>query len=217
MSKTTAPLLSFDARGQIGKTVVYGNWRGVKYARQHVIPANPRTTAQTRNRNIFAMLREAYKLLPSLARAPWDAYATGRKFTGMNAFVGENRLAIATGTDFTTLLGSPGARGGLPADGIAAVGGSLSGEIDVTFTAPDTPNDWTLDTYVVLACKDQAPDERFNQSWVNDSVAAPTVGITLSGLEAGQSYVVAGWTVWTKPDGTTAYGPSLVTTATATA
>src|SRR5262245_18965190 len=90
MSKTTAPLLSFDAAGSIGKTVVYSRWRGVSYARRHVVPANPNTTAQQEVRSTFALLREMSKLAPTLALAPWDAFAKGRPFTGMNKFVGEN-------------------------------------------------------------------------------------------------------------------------------
>jgi len=43
MSKLTGPLLSFGARGQIGKAMVTSTWKGVPYARQYVVPANPQT------------------------------------------------------------------------------------------------------------------------------------------------------------------------------
>src|SRR5690606_27546113 len=88
MGKTTAPLLSFDASGTLAKTVVYSRWRGISYARRHVIPANPRTIPQQFNRLAFATLREMWKVAPPAAQAPWDAFATGRPFTGMNAFIG---------------------------------------------------------------------------------------------------------------------------------
>ena len=57
MAKLTGPLLSFGATGQIAKTMVVGTWRGIDYARQYVVPANPRTTAQQANRTRFALLR----------------------------------------------------------------------------------------------------------------------------------------------------------------
>jgi hypothetical protein len=215
MSKTIAPLLSFDAGGQVGKTVVYSKWRGVKYARRYTIPANPRTVAQQSNRLAFAVLREMFKLLPAGGRAPWTAFATGRAFTDMNAFVGENRRAINTQADMSDFIGSPGARGGLPAGGFSADTGAAAGEIDVTFVAPEVPVDWTLTGYAVLAFVNAAPQDRFPGPFAYAAIASPTLDDTLSGLTAGEEYVVSGWTIWTKPDGKTAYGPSLVTTATA--
>ena len=133
MAKVTAPLLSMGASGQIGKSMVLGNWRGVKYARQHVVPANPQTVAQQTNRTSFAQLREMWKLAPAVLRAPWDAFASGRKFTGMNAFVGENLRVVGKQADLSNFLGSPGARGGLPPQGIAVAAGAASGEVTLTF------------------------------------------------------------------------------------
>lgn len=217
MSKTTAPLLSFGASGQVAKTVVYSKWRGINYARRHVVPANPRTVAQVRNRDIFATLREAWKLSPTQLRAPWAAYSTGRKFTEMNAFLGENRLAIGADTDWQALIGSPGARGGLPADDFSGTGGSSAGEIDVTFVAPQVPTGWTLDGYVAVGIQDQDPSDRFDQAWKFVEITAPTLTGTITGLPAGESCVIAGWPTFTRPDGLTAFGPSLNAVVTATA
>lgn len=216
MSKTTAPLLSFDARGQVAKTVVYSSWRGVKYARRHVVPANPQTTAQQNNRLAFATMREMWKLAPAGLQAPWTAFATGRAFTNMNAFVGENRLAIKTDVDMQEFIGSPGARGGLPPAGISAAAGAGSGDIDVTFVAPDVPPDWTLTKYAAVAFPDQDPTARFEGPLIYGEVDSPTLVVPLAGLPAATLCVVAGWTIWTKPDGKTAYGVSLATTATTT-
>jgi hypothetical protein len=68
MARTTAPLLGFNATGQIAKTMVYGTWRGVKYARRYVIPGNPQTAAQQTTRTTFATLREMWKLMPAIGR-----------------------------------------------------------------------------------------------------------------------------------------------------
>lgn len=51
MAKLTGPLLSMGARGQIGKVMVAGIWKGIPWMRKHVVPANPKTTDQTTQRN----------------------------------------------------------------------------------------------------------------------------------------------------------------------
>lgn len=53
MAKVKAPLMSFDARGQIAKSLVYLGWKGLKTVRQYVIPANPKTQAQQDQRGDF--------------------------------------------------------------------------------------------------------------------------------------------------------------------
>src|SRR5690606_16143033 len=136
MAKLTGPLLSFGARGQIGKAMVTAKWRGVDYARQYVIPANPRTTAQQANRTRFAFLREMWKLAPAVVVEPWTAFAAGRPFTNMNKFVGENNRVLNGESDLQNFIGSPGARGGLPPQALSATTGNSAGEIDVAITVP---------------------------------------------------------------------------------
>lgn len=50
MAKLKAPLLSFGARGQLAKALVFFPWKGIDCVRTYVIPANPQTTAQTTQR-----------------------------------------------------------------------------------------------------------------------------------------------------------------------
>lgn len=215
MAKLTAPLLSMGASGQIGKAMVIGNWRGIDYARQHVVPANPRTVAQQANRTRFALLREMFKLAPAALRAPWDAFATGRKFTGMNAFVGENNRVLNGSADLTPFLGSPGARGGLPPDGVSAAPTANAGEIEVTFDLPDQlPDGWAVESITAVAFRDQDPTAIFAGPLIAGTAAAPAVDLTLAGLPSGELCVVAGWIVYTKPDGSKAYSVSLSDTAT---
>lgn len=215
MAKLTGPLLSMGARGQIGKTLVTATWRGVAYARQHVVPANPRTTAQQTTRTTFAALRELWKLLPALARAPWEAYATGRKFTGMNAFVGENMRVVRGQPDMSAFIGSPGSGGGLGAEDVTSATGAGTGEIDLTITAPDAPDGWLLKSEVAVAFPDFDPSDRAQQPVVVAENDPPTGTITLSGFESGQSVVWASWLVWEKPDGKLAYGVGVTGTETA--
>lgn len=69
MSKLTGPLLSLSANGQIGKTIVYGDWKGVKYARQYVVPANPNTGGQQTQRGYMTTALELWHSVTSVLNA----------------------------------------------------------------------------------------------------------------------------------------------------
>lgn len=51
MAKVKAPLFGLGASGQLGKALVYFNWKGVDVVRSHVVPANPQTDPQTTQRD----------------------------------------------------------------------------------------------------------------------------------------------------------------------
>lgn len=209
MAKTSGPLLSFEADGQVGKTVVFSKWRGVKYARRHVVPANPRTVEQTKTRSTFAMLREIWKLMPSVGREPWDAFATGRPFLGLNAFIGENMRVIRGQGDLLLFRGSPGARGGLPPEDIVAMATANPGEVEVTFSNPAAPDGWTLEASVAMAFQDHDPVTDVIPPIVVAEETGGTGIVTLSGLTEGQTQIVLGWLRWSKPNGQKAYSVSL--------
>lgn len=216
MAKLTGPLLSMNARGQIGKTLVAAKWKGIPYMRQYVVPANPRTTAQQAVRGMFALLREMYKLAPAVLRAPWDAFATGRPFTGMNKFVGENVRLLNGETDMALFLGSPGARGGLPPASVSAAPTANPGEIEVTFVLPtQLPDGWTVNSIAATGFPDQDPSGGiFTGPLVADSELAPATEVVLTGLPTGDLCVVSGWVIYDRPDGTLAYSVGLADTAT---
>lgn len=217
MAKLTGPLLSFGARGQLGKTMVMSKWRGVPYARQHVVPTNPRTIAQQTVRKTFALLREMWKVAPSQVLDTWNSFAQGRPFLGVNKFVGENVRTLNGETLMTNMILSPGSKGGPGPTDFDAVAGDIAGEIDVTFAIPVAPNGWTLDKIVAAAFHDQDPSDFFTGPFVAAEAAAPATTLSLTGLGAGESCIVGGWLVWNKPDGTKAYSVSSVVTATADA
>src|ERR1700741_3979138 len=90
MAIVTAPLLSFTASGTIAKSVTYSKWKGIKYARQRVIPANPQTTAQMKTRDCFRWVHDAYKTLPADVAGMWEWFAKGQNVTGPNAWMTAN-------------------------------------------------------------------------------------------------------------------------------
>lgn len=216
MAKVNAPLLSFGGSGTVAGVATYSKWKGIPYVRQRVIPANPRTTAQQLTRTTFALLREMWKIAPPLLVDPWNEFAKGRPFTGMNKFVGENLRVLRGQPDFANFIGSPGAHGGLPADDVTATPGGSAGEIDVAFTPPTPPSGWTLTGVVAIAFLDQDPSDFFQGTIIaQDDLTSPYL-VEFSGLTPGADYCVSGWLQWEKPDGSVAYSVSVTDIVTAT-
>lgn len=207
MARTTAPLLSFDASGQIAKTQVYAKWRGISYVRRYVIPENPTTVPQQLTRNVFRMLNGLWVYAPQLLRAPWGRYASGRPFLDRNAFVGQNVRVLRQSADMDPVIGSPGASGGIPPTGI-----TLAQEVDairVTFANPDGPPGWVLNSAVAVAFRQQAPDADFSGEVVAAEDNVTQNDVLIPGLTAATTYVVSGWLVWTKDGARQAFSPSV--------
>ncbi|MBA7589575.1 hypothetical protein ES708_31661 [subsurface metagenome] len=72
MAKLKAPLLSFGASGAIAKAVVYFPWKGLNVAREYVIPANPKTTLQKKQRGHLTFAVTAIHAVQALATNPLD-------------------------------------------------------------------------------------------------------------------------------------------------
>lgn len=205
MARTVAPLFGFEAQGAVAKSIVYATWRGIKYARRYTTPANPNTAAQQTTRTTFATLREMWKLNGELGRASWEAFAQGRQFLGLNAFIGENMRVVRGEADFQAFVGSPGAKGGLPAAATLIATGTVSGSVDVTLTNPTIPEGWAFSGAQAVAFPDQDPSDDFVGPLVeNDSAVADTL-FTLGGLGSGVTCICAAWLEWIKPNGQLAY------------
>lgn len=216
MAKVKGPLLSLGASGQIGKSIVFADWRGVKYAREHVVPANPQTTAQTLTRTTFAGSDDQFKRMLTLAHTPWDASAVGKAFTARNKFISEFVRNLRGDADMTAYVGSPGVLGGLPLLTFSAVPGGASGEIDVAADVPPTPVDWTHDAVIYTAFLDRDPAtpmtdfmqeiESLAAAWAPGPPPASTD--TFTGLVAAADYAVTAFLRSTRADGVVAYGVS---------
>lgn len=89
MAKVTGPLFSLDARGSVGRSIVYSIWKGVNYLRRHVVPQNPNTDAQIVVRTIITdgSQKWADSTITASDKALWDAYAEGQPFSGFNAYM----------------------------------------------------------------------------------------------------------------------------------
>jgi hypothetical protein len=215
MAKTTGPMLSLGGSGTIAKTITYSKWKGVPYARQRVIPANPQTTAQTTTRTTFANASNIWKGAPSLFTAPWDRFAVGQPLSGRNAFMKEFVARLRGQADLTAMLFAPSAKGGTPLDSIGLAAGSE--QITVTPVSPTPPTGWTLTAIIAAAIVDDDPEDMTDYTLTVVSEASPVTTIVLTGLTPTVLYRVGAWPQWAKPDGSIAYGQSISDSATPTA
>lgn len=213
MAKVTAPLLGFGASGQIGKTQVYATWRGVPYARRHVIPANPQSAGQMLTRNTFGWLTQVWKLASADFIAPWNAYAQGKPLAGRNAFIGQNVKALRSEVLISDMIASPGAKGGLPAASAAATPGA--GTLSIAVGAPVLPTGWTIVKAVAVVIAQQDPQTDAQYNMVTESDDTSPFAPAFTGLSAGIHYWAV-WFVYQKGDGTLVYGPSTAGLSTTT-
>ena len=207
MPKITAPLLSFDASGQIAKTQVYSKWKGRPYVRRYVVPENPNTAGQQLTRNTFAFLNNLWKFLPAGAIGAWTQYADASRFTNRNGWLKQNVGPLRTETDLLNIVLSTAAGSGLIAAGLAVTPGA--GSLELALTAPTLPAGWSIVMAHALAVRNVDPQtsDIYDVGSATDNSApyAPTI----TGLTASEEYVCGGWFQFLKPNGDSAYGVSL--------
>ena len=103
-----------DARGQIGKAIVFSIWKGVNYVRQYAIPSNPNTADQMAVRDIIAQASVAWKMnstvgstqINSAYKLAYTTSAAGSAVSGFNLFI-KDCVALNGGKDFDGSLEIP--------------------------------------------------------------------------------------------------------------
>jgi len=92
MVKVNAPMFSFDARGQVGKSIVYTFWKGLNIVRRWVKPQNPDTADQQTIRGQFADAVARWQAITEDQQTDWEDYVGywGKgAMSGFNLMVGE--------------------------------------------------------------------------------------------------------------------------------
>lgn len=131
MAKIRAGALSHPS-GKFG-SLVGATWKGIKYIREYVIPANPKTTAQVIQRTWFTVcVRVAKALLGPVLQPFWDPFLKSN--SGYAAFIGR---ALTDMSDLTDL----------PA--IKITDGSLEGSLIISGTYAGTNVTITWDQTVL--------------------------------------------------------------------
>jgi len=213
MAKLTGPLFSFTALGTLADAVTYSRWKGVDYARQRVIPANPNTLEQQATRTVFSMLSGLWKIMSSTGTAPWDANATGRPYTGRNRFMGDNLEVLRGEADMNAFLGSPGALAGPATPPVSAA--YAAPNLTLTMAAPTLPAGWSITKAAGICFPDQDPAAAFVGPLFEATDDTSTYALVFD-LTAGPNgdYQACGWFQFERDDGRTAYGLSAIDQAT---
>ena len=204
MAKTTAPLMSFEAAGQLGNALVFSKWKGRPYARRYTIPANPDTAAQQTVRNSFQWLQRTWPFLPSATRASWTLYADNSRFTERNGWTKINQPLLRSETDLTNILLSTAAGGGIASGGATFTAASQA--ITIAITAPTLPSGWSIVAAHSCAIEDGNPQTGFTPDIAAGTDTTDPYEPNISGLLATTQYVVNAWFEYLKPDGSSAYG-----------
>ena len=115
MAKVRTPLLSFGARGQLAKTLVFTPWKGLDNVREYVVPANPNTADQVTQRTLFAanVLGWRTYFVNALQRAAWNRLASALKtpMSGFNRAMQAMNLIVSSDADASFALSSAAAAG----------------------------------------------------------------------------------------------------------
>ena len=86
MAKVYGPLFSLDARGQLGRAIVYTVWKGINAVRRYIIPQNPNTEDQVTQRGYFTAAVENWQGLDAAGKTLWDedVITKGKVMSGFN-------------------------------------------------------------------------------------------------------------------------------------
>jgi hypothetical protein len=105
MAKVKGPLLSMDARGKIGKSLVFLGWKGLKTVRSYVVPANPHTSAQSIQRGYMTSAVAKWHSLAfnDLDLAAWNVLA-GVQYKTMSGFNVFCKVYIFVINVYTTIV-----------------------------------------------------------------------------------------------------------------
>jgi hypothetical protein len=87
MVRTYGPMMSLDASGSLGNAITFSKWKGRNYARERVIPHNPKSVSQTGIRAMFSFLSKQWAAIGSTPQASWDELAAFSAISPFNAFV----------------------------------------------------------------------------------------------------------------------------------
>jgi len=91
MAKSRGPLFSIDARGTLGKSLTFSNWKGIPRVKKFFKPKNPQTEFQQQNRNNITFGVNSYHTLSDFTKSIWE-FVLGKKglrMSGYNYYLSE--------------------------------------------------------------------------------------------------------------------------------
>jgi len=99
MVKLSGPCMSLGASGTLADAITFSSWKGRPYARERVIPSNPKSGMQTGLRAMMSGLSKHWADMSAVEQAYWDDRAKAAVISNFNALIGFNmsRWKQATG------------------------------------------------------------------------------------------------------------------------
>jgi len=90
MVKVLGPMFSLHASGSLAGAIVFSSWKGRPYARELVIPSNPKSGAQTGRRGMFKFLSQAWDGIATADQATFQDLADEMVASPYNGYMGIN-------------------------------------------------------------------------------------------------------------------------------
>jgi len=90
MAKVSGPLMSVDASGKFGGSMVFSKWKGRNYVRKLVIPNNPKDPKQVGVRTMLTFLAKAWAAIKVTEGPDYQDLADAGQISTYNAYVGVN-------------------------------------------------------------------------------------------------------------------------------
>lgn len=208
MAKVYMPLLGGRASGSIAKSVTFTSWRGINIARQRVDPANPRTVAQTSQRDLFTYCVTLWSRLPVEIQDAWYPSVKGAAMTAANLFTKINTDTLRGDQYNTDIVWSPGQSGAAAITNLSATAGS--GSVTVSATVGGVPQGYVIERVRFVLTKRTPPAGRFQGVVLTQHSESSPYSVTFTGLESG-AYVVGAFTECKDNTLKKVYGVSLST------
>lgn len=169
--------------------VVAATWKGIQYIRTRVIPANPKSAAQTLQREAFARCVDCFQGLPVDIKDGLDVLGTEQQLAGFNVMMSDSVKEERTNHGHRIF---PTNRHAPPLNGFtAAAGAGVEGDIDITWDVDDWLATDAADVYTRLK---EAVGDEYTTPWVQDDTGAldmSTGAFTIAGMGDALDYIVA--------------------------
>ncbi len=182
MARLTAPLLSLGASGSIAKALVFSSWKGIPYARVHVVPSNPQSVAQQEVRGCFSTLTNLWKRMGVQARLPFQNAVRGIAMTDRNKHIQENVAILIDDANLDQLVMSIAGGNAIVPINATAVDGT-NGRIACFCEAPLAPPGYTISYMIGVAVRDGIPGDSITPTCYEASDATAPYAFDIFCLE----------------------------------
>ena len=152
MAKLRSGILG-KSSGKVGN-IITASWKGINYAKENVIPSNPKSVKQTELRGYFRHLVLIGKAVKSIfIDTYWENLVRGTANSGFAKFIGTNQKAVYAGKDLTFARLSSGDLE--PLSNISIVGDIGSDSVVVTWSDTIVSNGSLTDVVTVYVFDDK--------------------------------------------------------------